>query len=1082
MYKENAWFYLKIRFVISRMITTLFCIIICIIIVSCSKTSNIKVLSYTSISENINTIKQHERDIPVVGSTDVIVAGGGVAGVAAALSAAKEGYSVVLLEQRNYLGQEFTASFKCSTNPGLPADTSNNSSLLCNELIDNGILKESFIDPQDLRSFLHKKIAEQPLIKVYLYSMANGVVIKDDRICGVIFSGRDNRQIILANAVIDATEDARLAATAGVEMKRTMIGEKTVHRYMSVNLPKNVPLGPLNISGIYNLNNTTRCTLHNGYVEMVTKVVFGKNFARDHSNIQSKTLEICFNMRDYFEKIGWLSFSSLGNYTNNIIPSPETYIDEMPVAECIDRLTEKEINELDFSKASLVKPKGVNGLLVAGRTIDTRIELGSLQALLGIGELAGRTISEVLSKNESMNLIKINSDKHSNKEGLQVSELLSGIDPNVNYPRLSQAEMELPVCAKYDVLVVGGGTSGAIAAIASARQGISVAIIEILPNLGGIGSNKISTYYWGVPWKSFLRQELGDRIHLMKNTGENPLEVVRYSGEDKKFALQDMAEKAGVHIYYQTLGAGAIVEDNRVKGIVVENIAGRQVILANVVIDATGHAGIAVSAGAEFEKGRITDGFLHEMYLGLLRDPTHIEDVSSSYLRFPSTAFSLSMNMRESRRILGDYMVSFQDAINERIFPDVICRWYSHIDTHFPSSANQSDLAQDWYALLGLRMRPILGCIPFRSVLPKGLDNILVTGMAHSTEHDVLSGSRMQADLEHLGEAVGIAAAIACKSGIAPRDISIENLQLELVHLGVLRKEDLPSKIITGEPSVQELHAQDFWKNERDDWYHQRDKKFPSNITLEEIVQLLGTDNSIEAMVRLYLAGDKAIPLLQPLVKSSNRSIHEESVILLGLLGDRTVIPELIKFLSERNARRFVFTIPEPKNRPSVPLYWSAAILLGRFKVIEAVPLIIEILNTAPSPKEFDQFNRFSYCDVMFESTEICPPPLASFLIVALGRIGDPKAIEAVRPFLNVSSEVDFKEENKDFEIAWGVKTNAAWALAQMGDWSGIPVLIELLNADQARLRNYAHTLLKNITRENFEINNKVWEKWWESI
>jgi HEAT repeat protein len=103
----------------------------------------------------------------------------------------------------------------------------------------------------------------------------------------------------------------------------------------------------------------------------------------------------------------------------------------------------------------------------------------------------------------------------------------------------------------------------------------------------------------------------------------------------------------------------------------------------------------------------------------------------------------------------------------------------------------------------------------------------------------------------------------------------------------------------------------------------------------------------------------------------------------------------------------------------------------------------------------------------MFQTTDECPPPLASFLIVALGRIGDPNAAAAVRPFLGVSAVVGILEENRDFEIAWAVRINAAWALARMGDDSGITALAELQGADQAILRSYAGRLLDDIEKQH---------------
>jgi HEAT repeat protein len=133
-------------------------------------------------------------------------------------------------------------------------------------------------------------------------------------------------------------------------------------------------------------------------------------------------------------------------------------------------------------------------------------------------------------------------------------------------------------------------------------------------------------------------------------------------------------------------------------------------------------------------------------------------------------------------------------------------------------------------------------------------------------------------------------------------------------------------------------------------------------------------------------------------------------------------------------------------------------ILLGRQRVREAAGPIAALLA---DPKS-------------------CPPNLASLAIVALGRIGDKSAVPAIKPYLDVSEPVGLLEENRRFEVHWGVRTNAARALAQLGDLSGVPVLVELLEADQSRLRNYAQRLLEEITSQHFGKDRQAWQRWWQ--
>ena len=119
-------------------------------------------------------------------------------------------------------------------------------------------------------------------------------------------------------------------------------------------------------------------------------------------------------------------------------------------------------------------------------------------------------------------------------------------------------------------------------------------------------------------------------------------------------------------------------------------------------------------------------------------------------------------------------------------------------------------------------------------------------------------------------------------------------------------------------------------------------------------------------MVQLYLAGEDALPLLRPLLGSENQRVQEEASVLLGLLGDRSSVPSLMKFFKDRNTRQFEFTLPQANSRPSVPLYWSSIILLGRFGERDAVPLMLDVLTSPPSPEDFSVLTRPSYGAIMF--------------------------------------------------------------------------------------------------------------------
>jgi hypothetical protein len=885
-----------------------------------------------------------------------------------------------------------------------------------------GVLGKQQLDPIALLTHLPAHSTLQSRVKTYLFSLPSGVVVRDGRVCGLMMVNRAGRQVVMARAVVDATDDARLAAAAGAEFLRRAPRLATVRRFILGELSPAWPPGPLELPKGVGLDGD-EVNVHDRGVELVRRIDLGDDAARGLSSALAITLEKAFRLRGHAEGAGktWNGFS----------PAPEVLLDETPQVACRRPATAPDANALRLNADALL-PAGIDGLVMAGRNCLPAEAGVDLQTLLCAGEASGRAAVDMARKGPALpSLGHGRGGLEKCPPGPAVREILDGMERGIDYPVVRQPAVALPVAGKFDVLVVGGGTSGALAAIAAARQGAKVAVVELLPNLGGTSTNRVNSYYWGVTWKSRLSDEIDRRCQAIPRTDATGLQKVRFSGEDKKLALQDLAHRAGVQVWLRSFAAGAIVQGNKVTGAVVENASGRQVLLADVVIDASGHGDVAAAAGAAFDKGRPSDGFMHEVEYGPLRDSLNVADMSKVYLRMPGKA--PSNNLRESRRIVGDYTLTFDDQIHGRPFPDVVCRWRSNYDSHFPHSANEEDLAQDWIAMLGLFRHTINGSIPYRSLLPKGLENILVVGKAYSVTHDALIGARMQRDLQHMGEAAGVAAAMACRAKTTCRGIPIRKLQWELVNLGVLQPEDITAAAGAGRNTG-------------------RGDMQPS-------VRRLGTEGALDAMVDLYLAGPAAAPPVRPLLSSLNPRAREEAALLLGLLNDRSAIPLLVEFLRARNNRTFVAALPRAPGIPSVPLYYSAVILLGRFRSAEAAPLVRELLRDPAR----------------------CPADLASFAIVALGRIGDRQALDTIRPYLKVACQVNSHRENREADAQWGVRTTAARVLAALGDRSGVPMLIELLEADQSLLRDYALRLLEEITGQRLGKDRRRWEAWWRA-
>ncbi len=175
---------------------------------------------------------------------------------------------------------------------------------------------------------------------------------------------------------------------------------------------------------------------------------------------------------------------------------------------------------------------------------------------------------------------------------------------------VQEPSRHLPVRAEYDVIVCGGGLGGTAAAIAAARAGASVLLMERNGFLGGTATagmccSIFNCYYTGGDDRRLgttgIAVEVADALAEATGYGRrwhNHKGHIIYDVERGKLVLGEMADSAGAHVLLQAWVAGAVLEDGTVRGVVVETKSGRTAIRANVVVDATGDADVAARVGA----------------------------------------------------------------------------------------------------------------------------------------------------------------------------------------------------------------------------------------------------------------------------------------------------------------------------------------------------------------------------------------------------------------------------------------------------------------------------------------------------
>jgi hypothetical protein len=142
------------------------------------------------------------------------------------------------------------------------------------------------------------------------------------------------------------------------------------------------------------------------------------------------------------------------------------------------------------------------------------------------------------------------------------------------------------------------------------------------------------------------------------------------------------------------------------------------------------------------------------------------------------------LGVRESRRILGDYVLSFEDYMARATFEDEIGRFSYPIDSHpaDTSRAAYEAFLKDHHGLAYERGESY--GIPYRSLLPRGIANAWVAGRSLSCDHKMQSSIRVMPACYITGQACGMAAALCLENGVGPRGVEVRALQSRLKAMG----------------------------------------------------------------------------------------------------------------------------------------------------------------------------------------------------------------------------------------------------------------------------------------------------------
>ena len=447
---------------------------------------------------------------------------------------------------------------------------------------------------------------------------------------------------------------------------------------------------------------------------------------------------------------------------------------------------------------------------------------------------------------------------------------------------------------EYDVIVAGGGVTGCCAALAAARQGVRVALVEQSGQLGGVAAC-VGRFPWngffnyqedrqivgGIPW------EIIQRLRAEGEEAETHLDPVMESLTDVNgpllaLILSELLREAGAQVWYHCLAEEPLTENGGVKGVYLRHKEGRRLLRCKVLVDATESAELARKAKCEVVHGQEGTGKVQvastavmlgnvdmEALIGEIeKEPGQVRprDFTEEELEYvirslrksslscigtfrrqveaakrdgaampdremisgtiyperrqlisvavkvagvdPMDAAGYSwaesegyrqalvlyrffrayipgcgqarlegvscrIGIRETVHIRGEYTLTAEDLIRGTQFEDTIAQGSYIMDIHSPDHGGVDPCTE----LPTYR-------IPYRCLLPLGMDGLLVAGRCISATHEAMSGFRVIPIVGAIGQAAGTAAALSCIQKMEPRQIDVGRLQTIILESG----------------------------------------------------------------------------------------------------------------------------------------------------------------------------------------------------------------------------------------------------------------------------------------------------------
>ena len=1044
------------------------------------------------------------ESLPILRNCDVVVAGGSFAGVSAALAFARTGHRVTLVEPRTYLGREITATLR----PWVNTDGVHQAPELIAACVratgrDAGP-GEIPLRPDAVKLCLEDKLLAADVQLLYT-SLPVGLLVEAGAISGLVIGNKSGRQVLACQAVVDATETAAVARVAGAFFEP----ETPTSRFSrTIEFDSVSPFRDANLSVPKDLGFVDNIvTLHRGYrgeqhvlvecqMDLPFDIAQGGPFGvaqggpfeamglvrsmQREIKARHRTMRLASHLISHVPAfhhafLGAASYELCGAHTSRMMPPPPDWAADLDDPRVSVAGSEQRI--VDAPLSAFAGPARHLWCLNEAARLEPSHAANLRDPVLAV--LVGTALAENVAARWASappNRLRAEPIQPSQAKGtaprLEVRELESP-QRGRRYEQRPVPPAEVPILCSADVLVVGGGTSGATAAITSAREGMRTVLLEMNPGLGGTGTlGGVDSYWFG------RRVGFAARVAQLVDAAHDSLDYEgrRWNIEAKMHALLREARRTGVEVFWNTVAVGTAVEGNQVRGVVAATRYGLCAVLAQVVVDATGDGDVAAFAGAEAVYGNARDHVV--MWYSLAQfvrpgrtqnnftsmvDVSNVEDTTRAILAGRRRGgdchdHGIYVAPRETRHVMAGEVLTLTDQLLQRHWPDVVNIHFSNHDIKGHSGSN--------WIRQGLVPPHLEVEIPYRILLPQGLEQILVAGKAVSATHDALPAIRMQADLENLGGVVGLAAAQAVREGVAPRHIDVAALQRRLVSEGLL-----PEDVLTRVPEPRHY----------------------TEVELEALTGSLDADRPLHAtsdmemdeafhgpipFAKVCTLGPCIVPHLERALASAEGARRVRIAQALAMLGSQAGVPTLIdeikgllagEALPARDSRiRHAGLPPDQGAMPSVVYLIYALGMTRDGRSLTVWEQVAELLDPTEESMRDRLKGTFYYVDAVCFGAERLGDPAAIPILERMhahATLRDQAARDGFQPD-------HIPERQAMLELAIGR------ALARCGSRHGVTILITYLDDNRALLAEQAHTELVAISGQDQGKDAQAWNEW----